>query len=201
MSTLTLPRRLSADRRDLAAQWAPYARRLARAFASRHPGFRRDFLSECVSAANEALCKAAEGYDESRGPFPPYAKEAITRALWRVGRAHWRHQRATRAFDDVQWLPDRPCDPEEEARHDAARELLRAREEALLAILPEAEAEVVRLVVFRRMSLADAAECMGWGRRGKERARQTCLRAVKRVSGWALFLPSMLPVNSEESEP
>src|SRR5262245_7492988 len=107
MTTQTRERKLDGRQSALAAQWLPYAMKLARQHAARCHAW--NLLEDLKGAAHLALCLAAKGYDpEAINPktdrpyaFSSYADSAVRRALIRMMPDERERQRRCRTCDSL----------------------------------------------------------------------------------------------------
>jgi RNA polymerase sigma factor (sigma-70 family) len=159
---------LSPERRELARQYVPMARNLARRYKVQFPGAWEEF----DSGAMLALVEAAEAFDPDRSvKFGTYARRRILGALLDVRRSvRARSRPVRRGVLPEAVLTDRPALLEtaggrafgiEAEPAVGSRFELREALERLLAALPPREAEACRRLYFFGQTQIEAAAELG----------------------------------------
>ncbi len=143
---------------------------LADSYSRRFPGLDRAML---LSAGQEAVLRAIEGYDGMGSPFRPYARKCVARAMWKLkprpdgqgGRT------STRVYDDRSDSSSRRPSGTGPDPHSRPRPLDPEDSAAVLSRLPKEDRPIASMVlqgwtskqIGRRLDLSDGTVRNRWG--------------------------------------
>jgi RNA polymerase sigma factor (sigma-70 family) len=176
----TSKRTLTADRRELAANWHPYALSLVRRLRRRYPEVPADDL---VAAAIDGLMIAAAEFDPSRGvPFAGYAALIVWQRGSEAAR-RWFRRLSTMSLSAFVNNEGESWEPADSSLGDPAQS---AADHELVAhicrSLPAREAEALWLLYAEDRTLAEVGQRFGASRQCVARLERRAVLAARRAT-------------------